>query len=64
MPITKTEQANRIILGLFDTSPQVTIARAKAACGPDLPTTFALWGLRKRGDIQRVAPGTYERAGR
>jgi hypothetical protein len=60
MRVTKTKQAERIIIGLLGETSNVTIAQAKEACGKKLPVTFALWNLRTQRKLNRVAPGTYK----
>jgi hypothetical protein len=59
--ISKTERAEQIIMSLFNNrryicSNDVSVVKSRH----NLPATFALWNLIKRGLVQRVAKGTYE----
>jgi len=65
--MTPTKQAENVIANLFVTRKYITLAddiRAAFELQPELRPfkTFAVWNLRMRGELERVAPGVYRKA--
>ena len=65
MKISKTQKTEQKILQYIKQNkrrPVNTATDIKPLFKKDAPVTFAVWNLRRRGEIVKVAPGTHRLA--